>query len=199
MRKTLARALSILGHPVLLVPASATSVAAHSGATAAQIRTILAILGGLVATTLLFSTAMVKSGRWTHVDAVRREDRRTMNLVLLAVLLIPGLALLRLPSYRPVGFALTLGGGIVLVALLLGNRLKSSLHLAFGTFSILLFWGQPMWLMLGAILLAGVAWSRLELGRHTPKELVSGAILGLVAGLLFQLAATTTGAMTRPL
>ncbi|MBL9166607.1 MAG: hypothetical protein JNN07_02560 [Verrucomicrobiales bacterium] len=187
MRKTLARALSILGHPVLLVPASATSVAAQSGATATQLRTVVAILGGLVGTTLLFSALMVKSGRWTHVDAVRREDRKTMNLVLLTLLLLPGLILLQRDAYRPVGWALSLGGGIVLAALLLGNRLKSSLHLAFGTFSILLFWGQPAWLGLGALFLAGVAWSRLELGRHTPPELVCGSFLGLLAGAAFNL------------
>lgn len=188
MRKTLARTLSILGHPVFLVPASATHVAIRSGASSAQLRTIWAILGTLMGITLLFSTFMVKSGRWTHVDAVRREDRRTMNSTLLVLLLVPGLVLLRYESYRAVGLALSLGAGMVLVALLAGNLLKCSLHLAFGTFSVLLFRGQPAWIVGGLLFLAAVAWSRWELGRHTLRELICGTLIGLVAGFCFHLA-----------
>ncbi len=185
MRIIFARILSILGHPALLVPVASVAVATDRGASSAQLRSILMILASLVLIVLAFSVFQVKSGRWSHVDAVRREDRKALNAMLLGVLLIPGLVLLRLPDYRPVGAALALGGGMVMIAMLLSQRLKSSLHLAFGAFSTLLLWRHPAWLLAGIALLVGVAWSRLLLKRHTPVEIVSGTAIGTAAGLLY--------------
>ncbi len=186
MRIKLARTLSIIGHPALLVPVASIAMAADRGASPSQLRTILMILGLLVLIVLAFSVYQVRSGRWSHVDAVRREDRKALNAMLLGVLLIPGLVLARLPDYRPVGAALALGGGMVMAAMLLAGQLKCSLHLAFGAFSTLLLWRHPAWFAGGIALQMGVAWSRLMLQRHTPAEIVSGTAMGIVAGLIYK-------------
>ncbi|MBP9791557.1 MAG: phosphatase PAP2 family protein, partial [Bacteroidia bacterium] len=74
---------------------------------------------------------------------------------------------------------------LLLTAQLMNFYIKSSMHTAFNLFLVFLI--LPMSSVF-AILYLGftflIAWSRLVLKRHTLKEVVSGAIIGLVFGLI---------------
>src|SRR3546814_3323973 len=63
---------------------------------------------------------------------------------------------------------------------------KLSLHVAFAMYAAVLL-VQLSWLacVAGIVFVAAVAWSRLVLDRHAPRDLVAGAIAGLLAGLAF--------------
>ena len=75
--------------------------------------------------------------------------------------------------------------GLIAVSALVNQWLKVSLHTGFAAFTaVALFSGsRPMGIGAAVVALA-VAWSRLELRRHTLPEVVGGALLGIGAALL---------------
>lgn len=177
----LARAVSILGHPALVLPAAVWLAAAPGGAPG-QTLAGLAVFGLLV---MGWSWWQVRRGHWRHVDASAHAERRALNRFLLA-----GLALGTLLAWRfataPVALAIGLSLLLVLAAILSTRWCKLSLHIAFATYAAVLLWRLGPWAVaLGLAFAAVLAWSRLALGRHVPRDLVAGAVAGGTAGLLF--------------
>lgn len=128
----------------------------------------------------------VRRGRWQHVDASRHEERRTLNRFLLIALALA--AVLGWFAGQPVQLALglILAAALIAVAMLGARWCKLSLHMAFVIYAAILL-GQihPGWGAVGLAFAALVAWSRLKLRRHVPRDLVAGALAGAVAGGVF--------------
>lgn len=184
----LARALSIAGHPALLMPLAVPLAAQARGAPAEVVRlgawTALAV-AVLVA---LYSLRQVRAGRWRHVDASVPAERRQLNGFLLGLMAL-GVLALAWGGRAPVPAAgLAAAMAVVLMAHGLRRWLKASLHVAYGVLAAALAWPVMPAVAGLALLAAGVAWSRRVLGRHTRAEVVVGAGLGLIAGLAFNLA-----------
>ena len=187
MRMAVARSLSILGHPLLVMPVAALLAMRAHGADVASTRTLMIVLGSLGLALLVYSSVQVRRGHWQHIDASQPIERRRLNGVLLLVL---GGATLW-AFVRQGWTSLTVASGaaamIVVAALLLSRWLKLSLHVAFGVFAA--FLPGPGWAALGlATLAAAVAWSRWVLQRHTPRDLLAGTLVGAMAGLLVSIA-----------
>jgi membrane-associated phospholipid phosphatase len=79
---------------------------------------------------------------------------------------------------------------MVAIAMLTARWCKLSLHMAFVVFAVfLLLLDAPWWAGLAGLCFAGaVAWSRLALRRHVPRDLIAGAAVGALAGIAFALA-----------
>jgi membrane-associated phospholipid phosphatase len=184
-QRVLARALSILGHPALLMPGAVVMAALARdsspsvlwAATAASLAAALAVG--------VYSIVQVRRGGWQHVDASVPGERQQLNRFL--VPLLWGLAALLALSGQPAATVLgmALGGAIVVCAQALRRWMKLSLHGAFAVFAASLLW--PLWpAVLGLLgLAAGVLWSRLVLGRHTVAEVMAGALVGGLAGWIW--------------
>jgi len=180
-----ARAVSILGHPMLVLPVAALLLATRTLGVreAAWMALGFAAFAALV---MGWSGWQVRRGRWQHVDASRHEERRTLNRFLLVALALA--AMLGWVAGQPVQLALGLVLAAVLIAVaMLGARwCKLSLHMAFVIYAaILLSQIHPGWGIAGLAFAALVAWSRLKLRRHVPRDLVAGALAGACAGGLF--------------
>ena len=139
-----ARALSIIGHPALLMPIAIAAAAAAAEAPPQLLRVAFGSAVAVAAVVGLFSLWQVRAGRWLHVDASRPSERRQLTR-LLAVLL------------GAIALALWASGQTSAVAALVG------------------------------LLALGVAWSRLELRRHTRAEVLAGLLLGALSGAALQL------------
>lgn len=180
-----ARIVSILGHPLLLLPAAGL-LPVIGGVDAARRAWPIAIaMAALAAVVMGYSWWRVRSGRWVHVDASGREERRSLNRFLLPLLAGGGSAAWFAGAHA---FALGLGlsASMVAAAMLSSAWCRLSLHLAFALFASLLLWWLSPWAGIAAVAFAGLlAWSRLALARHAPRDLVAGAIAGAGAGLLF--------------
>lgn len=185
MSTPLARALSIFGHPMLVLPLAVLAIAAAQG----DARTAVWSAAGFGAFTALvmgYSWWQVRRGRWAHVDASATHERSALNRFLLAALTL-GAVLVALPGGQPLfALGLALSAAIILVAMLIARWCKLSLHLAFVVFAACLLRELGTAWMLAALLFAtAVAWSRLALQRHTPRDLMAGAVAGALAGLAF--------------
>jgi hypothetical protein len=186
---SIARALSIVGHPGVVMPVAVLVSVVSRGAPNEVARVAFVAALGIAAVVAVYSLLQVRSGRWAHVDASVPTERVHLNLLLAGLLL--GAAFILRVSGQPAALVAGVGlsAAIVLVALVSRHWMKLSLHSAFGAYAAALLW--PLLLALGilASLAAAVAWSRLQLGRHTATEVAAGLSLGVVAGVAFQLLA----------
>ncbi len=87
MRVAVARAVSIVGHPVVLVLVAALISASAQGASHQQLRLIGGALATFAVIVVGFSWLQVRTGRWSHVDASVRNERNSLNVFLVALCL----------------------------------------------------------------------------------------------------------------
>lgn len=189
MSLAIARALSIFGHPMLVLPFAAISLAVLRGQRSLALWMVpgFAVFAALV---MGYSRWQVRRGRWAHVDASHSHERGTLNRFLLVVLLVSALFALWLVPARELSVGLALSAAMVATAMATARWCKLSLHMAFAVFAAVLL-GVVWWPAgLAALAFAGaVAWSRLRLRRHVPRDLVAGAIAGALAGVALPLLA----------
>lgn len=187
LTQSIARFVSIIGHPAVLVPVASIWVAIDQGAPAATVQRLVVIAAGLSVFVIGYSLLKVRSGAWQHVDASRRDERRSLNALLIVLLAgAAALAWTRSPSpHLPV--ALGLLALLCTLALLTGAWIKLSLHVGFACFATALLWPHPWALAAGIAMTIAVAWSRLLLARHSLTEVQVGGGLGSMAGVAYQL------------
>lgn len=130
---------------------------------------------------------MRHSGRVTDLH-VRERSQRWPVFVLAGASLLVGcgvLLLLRAPAAVFTTLALILAG--LLICLVVNLRWKISVHTAVAAFIWLTVFSGPDWGPAAALFMTLlVGWSRLELRRHTPGQVLAGALVGcavFVAGL----------------
>ncbi len=189
MNRAAARVLSIVGHPGLLMPVAVPLAAQQRGAPVQDLWLGAASALAVALVVALYSLRQVRAGRWLHVDASAPAERLHLNLFLAGLLLAAALALWLTTRSQVLAAGLGTSGAIVLAALALRRHMKLSLHCAFGTYAAALTW--PAWPALAglAVLALAVAWSRLQLQRHTRREVLAGLGIGALAGLAFNLLA----------
>jgi len=187
MTDAVARSLSILGHPVVVVPGAVALLLWHRRASSPLLIVLaLSLIAGAV---IIFSVWQVHRGRWQHVDASLVYERRSLNLFL-AIVLFLAAAIAFVASAEP---GLTLGlalSGLLIVLVILASRwVKLSLHASFAAFGVVLLWPLPLWFVAIAVLAAAsICWSRVLLDRHTVIEVVAGSLLGAIIGACFWIA-----------
>lgn len=182
----LARALSIVGHPALLMPGAVVWAARLNQAPPALLQVAVVACGLVVVCVGIYSVVQVRAGRWQHVDASQPHERRQLNQLLALLLLGLAGALWWAGQPAPVVLGLALGGAVVVLAGGLRHWLKLSLHAAFAVLAAALLWPRMPAVLALLALAAGVSWSRLVLGRHTCTEVLVGMLAGAAAGLGFQ-------------
>ncbi len=187
MQRHLARTVSIIGHPALVLPLAVLALTLRSGTRAQAAWSVagLVMLAGLV---MAYSKWQVRRGRWNHIDASAVEERRSLNGFLMAALSIAAVLALALGAPRELALGLCLSAAVVLLAIQIQSRCKLSLHMAFVVFAAFLVGAASSLALVTGLAFAGlVAWSRLSLQRHEPRDIVAGAAAGAAAGLLFHL------------
>jgi hypothetical protein len=186
MLDRLARAISILGHPLLVLPAALALPAVLRGGDQSALRSTLAGFALFAALLLGWSWLQVRRGRWTHIDASQPSERRSLNRALLVAIAIGALLAWRGLPTPDLAVALALSAGILSIAMLGARWYKLSLHVAFAVYATGLLWPLgPIATATGCVLAAVVAWSRLRLSRHRPRDLVVGATAGALAGTMY--------------
>ena len=181
-RVAVARVVSIVGHPVVLVLVAALIAASTRGASLQQLQLVGGALVALGVIVLGFSWVQVRAGRWSHVDASVRSERSALNVFIVVLCFLSAMLLWFLTRRLSMSVALALSGALALVALLVARWVKVSLHAAFAAFATTLLWPITLAVAGGVLATAGVVWSRLVLGRHVAADVMAGLLLGVAAG-----------------
>ena len=180
-RVAVARIISIAGHPIVILfvaalVAASTRAGSFSG---------LWFIGGALALAIVilgFSWIQVRSGRWSHMYASGRSERKTLNVFLGAICFAGAMLAWSLTGSSEVSVGLVLSGTLAITALLIAKWVKVSLHVAFAAFATALAWPNEIAIVAGLLVTAVLAWSRLVLGRHVAADIVAGFLLGATAG-----------------
>jgi hypothetical protein len=186
IRVAIARAISIAGHPVVFILVAVLIAASTGGASREQLSSIGGALVMLGVVVLGFSWLQVRAGRWSHIDASVRSERKSLNVFLGVVCLLSAVLLWFLTRRISMSLGLALSGALIVIALLIARWVKVSLHVAFAAFATALLWPIKVAVVAGALLTAAVVWSRLVLGRHVAADVATGLVLGAGAGGAYQ-------------
>ena len=183
MTHAVARAVSILGHPMLVLPLVMLVLATGRGGTG----DVLWMGVGFIvfaAVVMAYSKLQVRRGQWAHVDASNQEERKSLNRFLLVALLVSAALAVSTGMPRELALGLGLSAAMVAVAMLTARWCKLSLHMAFVVFAVFLLYALS-WkaAMFGLVFAAAVAWSRLRLQRHVVRDLLAGTCVGAAAGV----------------
>jgi membrane-associated phospholipid phosphatase len=172
-----ARAISIAGHPFVLIPL-AVALAAGSFITAAIVAATTAL------PIYLITRRRVRRGEWSDYDVSRHDQRSSLYWMSFPLMGVAAVAL-HLSGAGPRMMHGVLAGAAMLAAGMLGNRwLKISMHMMFATFAaVIVARSSPRLLPIAIAVVLLVGWSRLHLKRHTLAEVLVGTAIGLAAGL----------------
>lgn len=180
MDSSIARLVSIAGHPAVLMP-----IAGMIAARGIDVGTALIVSVACAFVVVGYSFYKTRRGDWVHIDASVPAERAQLNSrVGLGLLVAAGLLAF---TGLHVGFPAVVGlsGLIVLVAHLLRGLAKLSLHVAFAVFSTVLVWPNHVAAVGLAVMAVAVGWSRIALRRHVAADIMLGAVAGVLSGLLF--------------
>ena len=140
---------------------------------------VIAVAAGL----MMWALWQVKRQRWRHIDASAPSERRDLNRATFWVLVASAIgAAIGHIAILSLGFACA--SLILAIAIILAGTLKLSQHVAFAMLSSFITGSAGAGAAAAMLVLTlAIAWSRVELGRHTRLETLSGAGAGLLAGL----------------
>ena len=180
----IARALSVVGHPLVVVPAAVVTLVsqARTPSPVSIVIIVCTVAGAVVA----FSIWQVRRGRWRDTDASAPPERRSLNTFLAVILLLAAAVAYFRADMRALALGLGLTAALILAAIVSSRWLKVSLHASFAAFATALLWPlNILYVVIGAVVAAGVSWARVALGRHTLMEVVTGLLLGVAFGAGF--------------
>lgn len=186
----IARWISVIGHPFLLMPLLTGLIAYRLLPPKEAMIAELIALGVVIVPAALYTFVKVRKGLWNNLDVSDQHHRSQFYGILISLL-----ALLTIISWladvpRAIAMGTTAIFSLVAVAFFLNKTIKVSLHTGFSIFvACVLFLMQPILAVFAFILALAVGWSRIVLGRHTSREVMLGALLGLIVGGIFVLIA----------
>lgn len=182
----IARVVSVVGHPFVLLTLTVFIAALH------RTHPLRALTFGGVAVLCTVSPLLfiirrkVSAGKWSDHDISDASERRSFYPIAIAIATASTFLfyLLDFPPGILVGMLISL---VILLAAMLINRFsKISLHVIFATYFAVALSAVSLWSGTGFLLLAAmVGWSRVRLKRHTVLQVLSGALLGALAGGAF--------------
>lgn len=180
MGSSLARVVSIAGHPAVLMPVAA--VIASPG----QIG-LAALAVSLACASAVLGYSLYKVGRadWVHVDASVPAERAQLNSRVGVGLLVAAGVLWLAGLHAGIPLVVGISGLIIAVGHALRRAAKLSLHVAFAVFAAFLVWPNLVAAIALMLVAVGVAWSRIALRRHDPADIILGTLAGASAGLAF--------------
>ncbi|ACE83775.1 putative PAP2 superfamily [Cellvibrio japonicus] len=185
MITSIARFISIVGHPALLMPIAAAIAANSIDNHRVQ---LLAVIVAIFFAIFVFTYSQVKTrtGQWEHVDASLKNEHKELNISASVFLFIGTLVLFLFDVHSGIVFAVGLSGAIVLCCYFLSKIAKPSLHFGFAILASCLIFPNVSVATFFLFFAVLVGWSRFHLERHTRLDLAIGAGLGLFAGISFQ-------------
>jgi membrane-associated phospholipid phosphatase len=178
---TIARWLSIIFHPFVMIGVMVGAAAARRQTAGEAIQTVALVVLFTIVPVAILMWRQVRRGTWENVDASNRAERPILYIVgaVAIAALLSYLLLLRPESFMVRGVIAVLG--MLAVCGAATRWIKVSLHMAFASLAAtaLVLMRAPMGYALLLIALPALVWSRLVLKRHTPIEVAMGTAIGV--------------------
>lgn len=173
---TLARGISVAGHPFVLIPLMI--------AAATRNWVWAAVVGaGTILPLLAITIRNVRRGSWSDHDVSQHGQRLGLYRAAFPLLAVSAVLLYALDA-SPRMLRGVAAAAVMLALGVAGNRfLKISLHMMTAGYCAVVIgrlYPQSAWALVLAA--AAIAWSRRRLDRHTWAEVIVGTVIGAAAG-----------------
>ncbi len=179
-----AKIISVIGHPFVLLSLTIFAAAAfrESPARAAMIGAVTVL--ATVFPMLFIIRRKVKAGKWSDHDVSDAAERRNFYPLMMTVLGISLVVFYLFGFPRPLLVGMFISLLILFIAMLVNRRSKISLHMIFAVYFAVSLLVVNFWISAALFVTAiAVGWSRVKLGRHSLAQILSGALLGAIAGI----------------
>jgi membrane-associated phospholipid phosphatase len=187
MTMKIAKYVSLIGHPLLTIPIFIVPVLFHIQDFKSALSASALIVFGIIVPLIIKMYWGEKKGVYTNFDVSDQGERKSWYFFAIVLLLLTFIILFATNQSHAVRVGFLLSVLLLLSSQVVNYFIKSSLHVSFNIF--LSFMILSINIYLAALLfmfVVAIAWSRVYLERHTIKEVMTGAILGTVYGLLLQ-------------
>jgi membrane-associated phospholipid phosphatase len=186
MLTKIAKCISIFGHPLLTIPVY-VMIALFNFETIEKAFWISAlIVGGIFIPLTIKMYRGEKSGAYSNFDVSNQSERQSWYRYTVLLLVLVTVVVVVTGQSRTLCLSVLFSSLLLITAQLINRYIKSSLHVSLNVF--LFFMILHMNVTAAAFFLLFVlliAWARLTLKRHTAKELLTGALIGLFWGMVF--------------
>jgi membrane-associated phospholipid phosphatase len=183
MKTKLASFISVIGHPLLTLSVFAIiALFNYEKFQMALLHSSLIVAGIFLPLTLKMYLNS-RNGTYTNFDVSNKTQRQSWYIFAIAVLLIVTIILFVTDQPRTLRLSVLFSLILLGTSQIMNYLIKSSLHVSFNIF--LSFLIVPMNLIAGLFFLAFtilIAWARLTLKRHTIREIITGAFIGIIIG-----------------
>lgn len=181
---TIAKTLSILGHPLLLGNIYVIAMSFHKMPVNQAIWVSSLLLVLVTLPIIIHNQKKVTSGTYSNFDVSDQNQRKSFYpfAIVLFVLLNLAFYQLNLPQ-EVINHTLIFSGFLILMAVV-NLYIKASLHAGIAFYISFSLWDIHWSLGLALFILAiGIAWSRKYTRRHSLPELIIGGLIGALSGL----------------
>ena len=191
MKRKIAHYISVFGHPLLTLPVFAVIALFTFEEFQRALLLSLLIVGGFFIPIAIKMYIGSKKGTYTNFDVSNRTQRQSWYIY--AILLLLAVTIILFVTDQPRMLRLSVLFSLILLSTsqVVNYFIKSSLHVSFNIF--LSFLIMPLHIIAGVMFLLFtvlIAWARLVLKRHTLKEIITGAAIGLAIGASYWICIT---------
>jgi membrane-associated phospholipid phosphatase len=185
VKQKIAAWISLMAHPLITISIFILVVMFSYEAFNKALFISFLLVGGVIIPSTIRNYLKTKNGEYTNFDVSVRSQRNSMYIFAITLLVIISGVLFVTKQSEGLFFGALFALFLLIVSYLVNFFIKCSGHVSLTIY--LAFLIMPINLLLGisVLLFSGlIGWSRVELKRHTPKEVYTGAIIGFTIGLL---------------
>lgn len=187
MNNSFAKIISTMGHPLVTVPFVVIFILFQTQPFKNALFISCLVIGIVQIPVLINLTKKLKKGKIESFDVSDRQERKKFYFLVLPLLILVNLILFFTNQSKDLLFGFMCAAILLLLMQLMNYFVKSSLHVAVNVYlGFLLFNFSPIAGICWWIFVLTIAWSRLELKKHTTQEIVCGFIIGALCGSVLQ-------------
>lgn len=180
----LAKAISVLGHPLLTLAIFTLLIAFHLYDSVKAFLISLLIIGFVVIPVTLRNYIKVRNKEYTNFDVSDRRQRESFYPFTIILLLLITIIEYFIPDTKEFFVGTCCALLMIITTAVVNFKIKSSLHTSVSIYlSVIYFNFNSNVALLLCCLTFLIAVSRLVLKRHTVIEIITGACIGLFFGV----------------
>ena len=185
MKQKIAKLISIVGHPLLTIPVYVVIVMIGLEDIKGAALNSFLIIGCIFIPLALWLFIKSRNGTYTNFDVSDRKQRKSVFVFIIPILSVVTCILYKSGQSSHLWQSMLFALLLVVVLQLVNFKIKSSMHVALNIYLSFMVMTVNYKIGIAIFLLTGlIGWSRIVSGRHTLKEVVFGAVIGLTVSII---------------
>jgi membrane-associated phospholipid phosphatase len=183
MKTSLAKIVSTAGHPLITIPLFVIAVLFSSYKTKTALFLTFLIVGCIVIPLISWIYLKSKNGSYSNFDVSDKKQRRSLFFFTIPFLVVVTAVLYLTHQPEKICLGLLFATILVIISQLVNYIIKSSMHVSLTLY--LAFLAIPISTVFGFFMMfitILIGWSRVVLKRHSTKEVIAGAVIGMTIG-----------------